>query len=214
MKRILLILAAVSLVAVSCSKDGKGAGNGNEENKLPGVDVGMQGSTDGNKYILLWRDRNLGAENIGDPGTFYNWNEAMALSAESDDEEVASLFRDGWRLPQKSDTDNLIYLMNYKGLKATWKDATDGSLAGYELYYEATGGKLFLPATGFLDSFSGYELKKENIYGAFWTSTSVGDFTQAVLLSFTNDGGIKGDGSAAKNRDKYPVRLVKEHFLE
>ena len=214
MKRILLVFAALSLMVASCGKDGKDTDNNADEPKLPGVDVGMTGIKDGKKYVLLWRDRNIGAVKVGDPGNFYNWNEAMALSAESEDAEVATLFRDGWHLPMKSDTDALIYQMNYKGLKSTWEDAADDALAGYELCFEATGGRLFLPATGFINSFNGYQLNQENIYGGFWTSTSVGDFTQAALFSYTKSNGIKGDGSAAKDRDKYPVRLIKEYFIE
>jgi len=196
----LLMAMAVGMVVASCGKDD----NSNEPTAATptdtpstseeAIEITATGTVDLGLSVK-WAATNHEAAAAQQPGTYYTWNQATALT-----------LGDGWRLPTAAEQSELIS-------KCVWQWTTYKDVAGYAVK-GPSGKAIFLPAAGF---YEGEELHGKGEYGRFWSATlHTGDTNQADILRFvpnTPSYSMYPEKVYMSHRNityRQPVRLVKQ----
>ncbi|MDR2205404.1 MAG: hypothetical protein LBE36_04535 [Flavobacteriaceae bacterium] len=142
-----------------------------------------------------WATCNLDAEKPSDYGSVFTWEDALKACPE------------GWRLPTKTEIDNLMIC--YKG---------EGMLNGVEGFWFNENGeeqnRLFFPIGGFIEP-SSNSIKYQKICGAYWSWTYynfVGFSPFHYILTNTKSKDF-GDYEDNHQNYKFAVRCVKGTYF-
>lgn len=127
---------------------------------------------------VYWAKKNYGASSIDDIGETMEWASSTVCSSYLyghslmlQDDPVFIKSGGEWRMPNKTEMDNLIK-------KCTWSNAVENGVKGRKI--KATNGnEIFLPNTAASTS--------SNKRGAYWTSTAESDYF-AYYLFFATSG--------------------------
>ena len=110
----------------------------------------------------------------------YNKKDGKVL-VDQEDDAAFNDFGEGWRIPTKTDFENLLATRSNSGYKWEWS-IMEGIYRGWKITYLKNGNSIFLPAGG---------ITSENIcagqfsWGYYWSSERLaGDETQAYVLYF------------------------------
>ena len=192
MKKTLLILSTVALFFAGCKKD----------TVFEEGEVLYSGSIRGYKYIdlglpsgLKWAVCNVGASSPEDYGDYYAWGETETKSTYTSDNcstcnlqmndisgnsqyDVArKKWGSTWRIPTKSELEEIED-------ECTWTWTTQGDRNGYKVT-GPNGNSIFLPATGYFNGSSLYNVGER---GDYWSSTPFDNGGYASIFNFNSSG--------------------------
>ncbi len=140
---------------------------------------------------VKWATCNVGATSPEGYGNYYAWGETSPKTSyttannKTDGKSMGDIGGDsrydaatanwgsGWRLPTKSEFDELID-------NCTWTLTTLNGVKGYEVKSKKNGNSIFLPVAGFCN---GDTPLNQGSYGYYWSSTPSGPY-DACDLSF------------------------------
>jgi len=141
------------------------------ENGYEAIDLGLS---------VKWANMNIGGNHPFEPGSFFSFGENNTKEAFWDNnyngisfDAAAALWRGRWRMPTKSQFEELINNCTW-----TWKTTAQGQ--GYDIVGK-TGKHIFLCAAGMKD---GDKLVGKNDCGQYWVSPQEGDGNNPVRLLF------------------------------
>jgi uncharacterized protein (TIGR02145 family) len=160
-----------------------------EENGHEWVDLGLS---------VKWATCNVGAASPGDYGSYFAWGEISAkenygrsnykcgqakynradgrLFLEMSDDAARTNWGGGWRMPTKTEFDELIN-------NCTWTWTTQDGKNGYKVTSKKNGNSIFLPATG---RRYGSSVHSAGADGYYWSSslrTDSPDFAWYLFFS-------------------------------
>lgn len=192
MKKTLLILSVVVVLFEGCEKD----------TVFEEGEVLYSGSIRGYKYIdlglpsgLKWAVCNVGASYPEDYGDYYAWGETETKSTYTSDNcstcnlqmndisgnsqyDVArKKWGSTWRIPTKSELEEIED-------ECTWTWTTQGGRNGYKVT-GPNGNSIFLPATGYFNGSSLYNVGER---GDYWSSTPYDNGGYASIFNFNSSG--------------------------
>ena len=153
---------------------GNGGDNGagtEPQFKMVPVDLGLS---------VKWAESNLGTTVATENGNYYAWNAK---------DPVPGLCGKEWRMPTKAEFEELINSCNVE-------EATQDGVKCYKITSKSNSNSIFLPAAGYK---KGTELRDDQAYGYYWSSTACKSEPAAWYLDFMMDG-HKGT-SKTLNRD-------------
>lgn len=136
------------------------------------IECPVSGNVDGHDYVDLglsvqWATCNVGTIRFEDYGDYFAWGETQTkachfrynYSRKSDDTATAQWGK-SWRMPTRIEWQELI-------AKCSWKWMTVNGINGYEVTADS-GNWIFLPASGFRDGDSDFQVGS---FGYYWSST-------------------------------------------
>lgn len=142
---------------------------------------------------LKWATCNVGADIPEDYGDYYAWGERKTKktytikNSVTDGEEFGEISGDSkydvarvnwgeeWRMPTKTEVQELFD-------NCEWEWVTQKNVDGYKVTSKTNGNSIFLPATGYCEGKSFYNVGKS---GEYWTSTphqSIPNYSNSIYL--------------------------------
>ncbi len=176
---------------------------------------------------VKWANKNLGAEFPEDAGDYYAWGETEPKQAFSwdnykwydgsaitkynyedklpvllaEDDVASAILGDKWRMPTKTEIDELIATKNNPNYQWTWKAENENK--GWDVKYITGGGSIFIPAAGYKDLEKTYA---KEIECHLWSMSLNADYPESAYLGLlTKEHQINSSGSRYSG---IPVRPV------
>lgn len=172
---------------------------------------GLNGNSNGHEAVDLglsvrWATRNLGAAEIGDPGSYFAWGETSAKAdytwsayqhgasadaltkysfsdamsrLEPEDDAAAASWGGGWRMPTSAEWEELCCKRN-----CVWEWTSVGDTPGYRITSRKAGytdQSIFLPAAGY---FRAHAIEGAEKSGYYWSSTRNEPFADRALCLY------------------------------
>lgn len=155
-------------------------------------EVSAQGSAVDLGLSVKWASCNVGASSPEQYGSYFSWGEINTKSKYSDNNSltIGKKFGDikadplydaatvncgsSWRLPTLKEFEELKE-------RCTWQWTTQGGKKGYKIT-GPNGNSIFLPASGYRNNASLYEIKEAK--GRYWTSTPDENYNNSSYAMF------------------------------
>jgi len=185
----------------------------------------VTGKTNGHEWVDLglpsgtrWATCNIDATQANQPGKLYAWGEIASkasytqenckhykkdiadFSGNKTNDVATAKWGKGWRMPTKTDFDELLHYCN-------WKYVQKGGRWGSEITSTINNKSIFLPVTGYKE---GAKHQDASGNGMYWTSTPHKDQWNSGSYMY-QFGGALGEVSIGERSYGYAIRAVADN---